>query len=119
MTVRTIYDGRRQEHEERLCAQVSKKHYNSATRRTYSKEPGSAYASNTSSREDHGHIHRTCADCTPYEKEQQRKLKSKMASVNVGDGGKQGEEDGRGKKIRGTDVAGTNEQCVKTDSVFV
>ena len=74
--------------------------------RSYSKEPSSAYASNASSCKYHGHICSTCTECAPHEKEQQRELKTEMATINIGDRGEQREEDGGGEKIRSTDVAG-------------
>ena len=37
----------------------------------YSEEPGSAYASDASPCENHGHIHRTCTEGTSNEEEQQ------------------------------------------------
>lgn len=73
---------------------------------TYSEEPSGTYAGDTSPREDHGHIHRARTDCTPNEEEQQRQLEPEMASIDVGDGGEEREEDCGGEKVRGTNVAG-------------
>jgi hypothetical protein len=102
--------------KERSCASEkppqsgSEKYCEGATRKgAYSQEPGSAYAGDASPREDHGHIHRARAECTPDEKEQQRELKSEMPSINVSDGGKQGKEDGGSEEIRGANIAGMSE----------
>lgn len=112
MSVRTICD-RPKQGTRRDRGKVDVRDYNGTTRKgAYSEEPGGAYASDTSPCEDHGHIRCARAKRTPHEEKQQRELKPEMASINVGDGGKKGKEDGGGEEIRCTDVAGVNKRWI-------
>ena len=70
MTVRTIYDPKDKIQEKIAKNGVNRLQQCGEERSTYSKEPGSTYPRNPSSREYHGHVRRTRTQGTPHKEKQ-------------------------------------------------